>query len=158
MSTVAAPPVGPGTASVVEDEDLAVGSPSTTLLITAPHEADVAALGRRIHLAGARAAFPFVHVHGASLPTEAAGFSTLCGRLLDAARGGSLLLTEIEQMPAAVQDAFSHLLVEQENARGQVRVMTGTTASLWNGVAAGTFSERLFYQLNVLHLVATDHV
>ena len=56
------------------------------------------------------------------------------------------------------QDAFSHLLVEQENARGQVRVMTGTTASLWNGVAAGTFSERLFYQLNVLHLVATDHV
>ena len=73
MSTVAAPPVGPGTASVGEDEDLAVGSPSTTLLITAPHEADVAALGRRIHLAGARAAFPFVHVHGASLPTEAAG-------------------------------------------------------------------------------------
>jgi hypothetical protein len=32
----------------------------------------------------------------------------------------------------------------------------GTTVSLLDQVAAGTFSERLFYRLNIIHLMAED--
>ena len=34
------------------------------------------------------------------------------------------------------------------------RLISGTTVSLLDRVAAGTFSERLFYRLNIIHLVA----
>jgi transcriptional regulator of aromatic amino acid metabolism len=49
------------------------------------------------------------------------------------------------------------LLAALESARrpsAAVRLISGTTVSLLERVAAGTFSERLFYRLNILHLVA----
>jgi transcriptional regulator of acetoin/glycerol metabolism len=38
----------------------------------------------------------------------------------------------------------------------RVRLISGTTTSLLDRVAAGTFSERLFYRLNIIHLLAGD--
>jgi DNA-binding NtrC family response regulator len=37
-----------------------------------------------------------------------------------------------------------------------VRLIFGTTVSLLDRVTAGTFSDRLFYRLNVIHLTARD--
>lgn len=60
-------------------------------------------------------------------------------------------------MPAAAQDGLIDLLAALEDARtpsAAVRLISGTTVSLIDRVAAGTFSERLFYRLSIIHLVA----
>ena len=79
-----------------------------------------------------------------------------CGGLVHAAAGGSVLLTDIEEMPAAVQDVIIDLLDELRRTHAQpaaVRLISGTTGSLLERVVAGTFSDRLFYRLNVIHFI-----
>ena len=92
----------------VEDDPLAVRCAVTTCLITAGIAADVEAVARRIHAAGPRAAFPFVHVSADTLPTDAS--------LIDAARGGSLLVTNVEAMPAVVQESLIEMLAQLQGA------------------------------------------
>jgi DNA-binding NtrC family response regulator len=91
------------------------------------------------------------------LPTDAQALRDDCARLLDVAAGGSVLVSAVEEMPSAAQDALIDLLAALESARrpsAAVRLISGTTVSLLDRVAAGTFSERLFYRLNIIHLVA----
>jgi DNA-binding NtrC family response regulator len=80
-----------------------------------------------------------------------------CSALLDAAAGGSVLITDVEEMPAAAQEGLVDLLVELESTRPRavaIRLICGTSVSLHDRVAAGTFSDRLFYRINVIHLIA----
>ena len=82
-----------------------------------------------------------------------------CVRLLDAAAAGSILVSAVEEMPAIVQDALIELLDGLEFTRrpsAAARLISGTTVSLLERVAAGTFSEQLFYRLNTIHLMASD--
>ncbi|HXV09794.1 MAG TPA: sigma 54-interacting transcriptional regulator [Burkholderiales bacterium] len=68
-----------------------------------------------------------------------------------------MLVSAVEDMPSAAQDAFIDLLAALESARrpsAAVRLISGTTVSLLDRVTAGTFSERLFYRLNIIHLVS----
>jgi DNA-binding NtrC family response regulator len=68
-----------------------------------------------------------------------------------------VLVSAVEKMPSAAQDAWIDLLAALESSRrpsAAVRLISGTTVSLLDRVAAGTFSERLFYRLNIIHLVA----
>jgi two-component system, response regulator FlrC len=139
----------------VDDED--VGSQSRArLLITAPTQQGVENLARRIHDAGPGARFPFVQTWGVELPVGPELLKEYCARLLDSAAGGSLLVSAVEEMPATVQDALIDLLGGLEFARmpsATARLISGTTVSLRDRVAAGTFSERLFYRLNIIHLM-----
>ena len=82
-----------------------------------------------------------------------------CTGLLHAAAGGSILLSDVEEMPPVVQPVLLELLAELALARPRsaaVRLMSGTTVSLLDRVTAGTFSNRLFYRLNVIHLTPRD--
>jgi DNA-binding NtrC family response regulator len=66
---------------------------------------------------------------------------------------------DVEEMPSAVQDVLDELLSEPPFARAPsaaVRLITGTTVSLFDRIAADRFSERLFYRLNVIHIVVPD--
>jgi sigma-54 dependent transcriptional regulator, acetoin dehydrogenase operon transcriptional activator AcoR len=138
----------------VEDEELANQSP-VRLLITAPTAQAVETLARRIHGAGPRAQFPFVQTGAVELPVGPELLKEYCARLLDSAAGGTLLVSAVEEMPATVQDAMIDLLGGLESARvlsAMARLISGTTVSLRDRVAAGTFSERLFYRLNIIHL------
>src|SRR5690349_5237281 len=131
----------------VEDEELANQSP-VRLLITAPTVQAVETLARRIHGTGPRAQFPFVQTGAVELPVGPQLLKEYCARLLDSAAGGTLLVSAIEEMPATVQDAMIDLLGRLESARvpsAMARLISGTTVSLLDRVAAGTFSERLFY-------------
>ena len=78
------------------------------------------------------------------------------------AQGGTLLLDEIGEMPAATQAKLLRVL---ENAKLRrlggkqevnldVRVLASTNASLGQAIGAGKFREDLFYRLNVfpIHL------
>ena len=140
----------------VEDARVAIRS-SARLLITAPTPQGVETLARRIHDAGPRAQFPFVQVRAGDLPLHPAPLKQYCVRFLDAAAGGSLLVSAVEEMPASVQGTLIELLLGLESVRrpsAVARLIAGTTVSLLDRVATGRFSERLFYRLNTIHLTA----
>lgn len=137
-----------------EDEDAASRSPAR-LLISASTQRGVETLARRIHGGGPRAHRPFVQMSAGDLPVEPAVLKEYCRSVLAAAAGGSVLISAVEEMPPAVQDTLIELLAGPEFARGTptaVRLIAGTTVSLLDRIAAGTFSEQLFYRLNIIHL------
>lgn len=139
----------------VDDVNVASRSPAR-LLITASTQQVVESLARRIHANGPRAQFPFVQTWAGDLPAGPE-LEKYCARFLDAAPGGSVLVNAVEEMPAIVQHALIDLLGRLESARlpsAAVRLVSGTTVSLIDRVAAGTFSEQLFYRLNTIHLTA----
>jgi DNA-binding NtrC family response regulator len=142
----------------VNDEEAASGS-DARLLITASAPLLVEALARRIHAAGVRAALPFVQTSACDFPIDRQILRATCSSLLDTAAGGSLLISDVEEMPRIVQEMLIELLGDLELARTPfplVRLISGTTVSLLDQIAAGTFSDRLFYRLNTVHLVAEN--
>jgi DNA-binding NtrC family response regulator len=145
----------------MESAALAARCASRTVLITADCTDAVEGLARRIHAASARAAFPFVLVAAATLPIDAAVLAGTCADLLDGLGGGSLLITDVEQMPALVQDQLIETLASLQAAcepTRRVRLIAGTTAIFHDRISDGTFSDRLFYRLNVIHVIATTDV
>ena len=140
----------------IEDEHAASRS-AARLLITASTQRTVETIARRIHDSGPRAPFPFLMISAGELPVGAQALSDGWDNFFEAAAGGSVLMSAVEEMPAAVQEAWLDLLDGHESARrpsAAIRLISGTTVSLLDRVAAGTFSERLFYRLNIIHLVA----
>jgi DNA-binding NtrC family response regulator len=119
----------------------------------------VETIARRIHEAGPRARRPFLHLWACDFPIEPEVLREYCGSVLDRAAGGSLLIDGVQEMPSTVQDTLIELLAGLEfsrRPRDAVRLISGTTVSLFERVAAGTFSEQLFYRLNIIHLMAVD--
>ena len=141
-----------------EDEDAASRS-HARLLISAATQEGVETVARRIHMGGPRAQLPFVQTSAGDLPVDPAVLKKYCTSVLTAAAGGSVLMTAVEEMPPAVQDTLIELLAGPEFPRGTstgVRLISGTTVSLFDRIAAGTFSEQLFYRLNIIHLTVGD--
>lgn len=136
-----------------DDEDLASRS-LARLLITASTRQRGETLARWIHGSGPRAHFPFVHICAGELPVEQDVLKKYCTGVLAAAAGGSIFISAVDEVPLLAQDALIELLAAPERVRGTsaVRLISGTTVSLLDRVAAGAFSERLFYQLNTLHV------
>ncbi len=142
--------------SVEADEHLAGRCTATTLLITAACIVDVVNRARRIHDASLRPGAPFLQISARTLPSPAAMFETTCAELFGAAAGGTLLITEVQDMAPIVQARFIHTLADLQGRRDTayaVRLMAGTTRSLWHHVEDGTFAAQLFYRLNVLHIL-----
>jgi len=143
---------------LTEDEEMASRS-AARLLITASARGRTEALAQRIHGVSSRAGFPFVRTRARNLPIEPQMLRDTCSDLLDAAAGGSVLISDVEEMPPAVQGALVETLAELESARppsAAVRLIASTTVSLLDRVAAGTFSDRLFYRLNTIHFVVSN--
>lgn len=68
-----------------------------------------------------------------------------------------MLLSNVHEMSRAVQRLLIGLLEELERERepaAAVRLVSGSTVPLLQSVLAGRFSARLFYRLNVIHVVA----
>jgi DNA-binding NtrC family response regulator len=140
------------------DEEVACRC-SARLLISASTERGAEALARRIHGAGPRAQCPFVHLWAGDFPVEPQPLRECCVSALDRAEGGSMLIDAVEEMPAAVQEVLIELLARLEFTRrpaAAVRLISGTTVSLLDRIAGGTFSAQLFYRLNIIHLIAPD--
>jgi two-component system C4-dicarboxylate transport response regulator DctD len=141
---------------ITADEEVARGC-AARLLISAATERAVETLARRIHESGPRAQSPFLHLWARDFPVEPQALREYCGRVLDRTAGGSVLIDAVEETPPSVQDALIDVLDGRELTRrpsAAVRPISGTTVSLLDRVAAGTFSAQLFYRLNVIHLVA----
>ena len=141
-------------AQQITDEDVA-GRSNARLLITASTPGRAEALARRIHSVSERAMFPLVHAYAIDLPGEPRMLREACSRLLAEAAGGTLLISDVEEMAPLVQERLVELLEELEFERASsaaVRLVSCTTAPLLDRIAAGAFSESLFYRLNLIHL------
>jgi DNA-binding NtrC family response regulator len=141
--------------SLLTDQDEELASRSAVRLLITVSEQGVEALARRIHGASLRGRSPFVRTRARDLPTEPRMLRDTCSNLLDAAAGGTILISDVEELPPTVQRLLVELLAELEVTRAPsdaVRLIAGTTVSLLDRIAAGTFSDRLFYRLNAIHL------
>ena len=138
----------------IPDEKLARHS-AVRLLITASAQGAAEVLARRIHDASPRAELPFVKVLAEDLPGAPDRLRNSCSLALDAAAGGTLLISDVEQLNPLVQERLLEMLQEHESVRAPaaaVRLISATTVSLLDRLGSGRFCERLFYRLNIIHL------
>ena len=136
-----------------DDELLAVRH-RLPLLISARCSSTVMDVARRIHLAACGTAAPLVTFPASELIEEGSQFVEQWTLLMHAGRGGSILITDVEEMPSAAQPRFAESIRQLRATRSALaaRVIAGTTVSLLDQVQAGRFSQDLLYRLNVIHL------
>ena len=73
-----------------------------------------------------------------------------------ARHGSILLLQEVQALIPHEQAQFEHRLAEWRVSRRNsgLRIMASSSAPLFDRVRDGSFDERLYYRLNVIHMVA----
>jgi DNA-binding NtrC family response regulator len=122
-------------------------------------------IARLVHASSARRGGPFVAVNLAELSEGAAeaelfgetGPAGHVGRIL-AAQHGTLFLDEVSALPRAVQPKLLRMLQEREvvSAAGEqpvpinIRIIAAASRNLEQMVRDGTFSDDLYYRLDVI--------
>jgi len=130
-------------------------------------------VARILHRLSARRSGPFVEINSGAIPPglieselfgHARGAFTGAGReragLFEEARGGTVLLDEVGELPTELQVKLLAVLEhhrvrrvgENRDRAVDVRVIAATNADLAAGVRHGRFREDLFYRLNVISL------
>ena len=70
---------------------------------------------------------------------------------------GTVLLQDVEKLSLGFQAMLAERLFEirgfGKNESSNRRLIASTAEALWPRVEAGTFNDRLFYRLNVMHLM-----
>ncbi len=150
-----------------------IADSDASVLITGENGTGKEVVARNLHLAGPRAAEPFVTVNCAAIPQELVE-SELFGHEkgsftgaherrtghFESADGGTLFLDEIGDMPLDAQAKVLRALETHEITRVgdsksipvDIRVVAATNADLGRGVEEKTFRLDLFYRLNVVPL------
>ena len=150
-----------------------VAPTSATMLITGESGTGKEILARAVHQLSPRRAGPFFAVNCAAMP-EALMESELFGHekgaftgaaerragCFELARGGTLLLDEIGDMPVGTQAKLLRVLEERKvrrlgSAREtelDVRVLASTNRNLKEAIAKQTFREDLYFRLNVFEI------
>lgn len=142
-----------------------------TLLITGETGTGKDLFAEAVHHASKRSKYPFIKVNCGALPEtllESELFGHVRGAYTGAhsdkpgmfrlAQGGTLFLTEIGDLPMALQVKLLTVIDDREffplgsskKVRVDVRLITGTNRDLRQMVKDGTFREDLYYRLNVL--------
>ncbi len=130
-------------------------------------------IARELHRRSPRRTKPFVKVNCAALPADLleselfghergafTGAGTTRIGKFEFAQGGTIMLDEIGEMPAALQAKLLHVLQDRELTRlgsnrlieVDVRVLAATNRDLEAMMRAQTFREDLYYRLQVIEL------
>ena len=137
------------------------------VLIFGPTGSGKELLARKIHKVSQRNKEPFVVINGALLQpsnyeTELFGSENPDGSVtygfLEKAKGGTLLIDEVSEIPLDTQAKILRVLMDQkfrkingkEDIHVNVRIISSTSKNLKNEVLIGNFREDLFHRLNVV--------
>jgi two-component system, NtrC family, response regulator AtoC len=147
----------------------------TTVLITGESGSGKELISDTLHSLSPRASGPFVKVNCAAIPENLleselfghekgafTGATTSRPGKFEQARGGSILLDEIGDMPLSIQPKLLRVVEQKQVERlgggrpvdVDVRIIAATNQDLQSQVREKTFREDLFYRLNV----ATIHL
>jgi len=147
-----------------------VAPTNSTVLITGETGTGKELIARAIHKQSTRSAQAFVSVNCASIPSsliaselfghEKGAFTGAIQRRLgrfELARGGTIFLDEVGELPAEMQIALLRVLQENQfervggtgPVRADARLIAATNRDLNAAIAAGQFRSDLFYRLNV---------
>ncbi len=124
-----------------------VATTDASLLLIGEGGTGKESLAREIHRLGPRRNGPFEVVQIAGLAEE--DLEACLTGAFRAARGGSLFLDEVAELPAMGQARLLHRL---DGPGGDVRVMAATCQDLWGLARAGGFRDDLYYRLCVVPL------
>jgi DNA-binding NtrC family response regulator len=130
-------------------------------------------IARELHRRSGRRTKPFVKVNCAALPADLleselfghergafTGAGTTRIGKFEFAQGGTIMLDEIGEMPAALQAKLLHVLQDRELTRlgsnrpieVDVRVLAATNRDLEAMMRTGSFREDLYYRLQVIEI------
>jgi two-component system nitrogen regulation response regulator NtrX len=150
-----------------------VAPTGSRVLISGPSGAGKEATARLVHQGSKRADGPFVVVNCSTMPAERLDIelfgtdssdgdadSLHVSGAFEMAHGGTLVLKEVADLPAALQNRLARVLHEQSYMRNggrtrveiDVRVLATTGRALQDEIATGRFREELFHRLNVVSL------
>jgi DNA-binding NtrC family response regulator len=151
----------------------AVAAGEHTVLIQGPSGTGKELVARAIHEQSRRGTAPFTGINCAAIPEtllESELFGYKKGAFTGAdrdhagyferARGGTLFIDDIDDMPLSMQVKLLRVIQEREvqpvgghhAVPIDIRLVAASKAELKDSVAAGTFREDLFYRLNVIPL------
>jgi DNA-binding NtrC family response regulator len=150
-----------------------IGPTESTVLITGESGTGKEVVARALHRLSQRTARPFLPIHCAAL-SEGLLESELFGHvkgsftgavadsagLFVAAKGGTVFLDEVGEIPLSTQVKLLRVLQEREVTPVggtqptpiDVRIVSATNADLEAMVSRGQFREDLFYRLNVIRI------
>ncbi len=144
-----------------------LASTDSRILISGPTGSGKELLARKIHKSSQRNKKPFVVINGALLKgdnfdSELFGLENPDGTntygFLEKAKGGTLLIDEVSEIPLDTQAKILRILIDQkfkringkEDIYVNVRIISSTSKDLKNEVLMGNFREDLFHRLNVV--------
>ena len=154
---------------IMEQVELIAGH-DTTVLLRGESGTGKELLARTIHELSRRSERPFIQVNCGALPEglveselfghEQGAFTSAAGRHVgrfERARGGTILLDEVAELPQPTQVKLLRVLQERNFERvggeqvitADVRVIAATHQDLEAMVAEGTFRADLYYRINV---------
>lgn len=122
---------------------------NSRVMITGEPGSGKESIARMIHQSSARAKGPFVTLSGASLQSD--NFDSESKSALDRARGGTLLIYEVTDIPVEVQGRLVKLL---QDTSYDVRFISCTRRAIQDEIREGRFREDLYYRLNVVGVTA----
>jgi DNA-binding NtrC family response regulator len=145
----------------------------TTVLVTGETGTGKEMVAKALHVLSPRASAPFIPCNCAAIPETLAeselfghergaftgAVATKPGRF-EAAKGGTIFLDEVSEMPVTLQPKLLRVLESGEIQRVgsptpirlDVRVIATTNRNLRDWVEAGRFRRDLFYRLNVVEI------